>query len=48
MYQPLLIKTPLKKGPYAEALLNILKEEYFECKYPDFLDIIRRPLNVPK
>lgn len=48
MYQPLVIKTPLRKGPYGEALHNIQKEDYFDCKFPEFLDIIRRPVNVPK
>jgi hypothetical protein len=39
---PLLIRTPMKKGPFGELVNNLAKEDYHECNYYTFLDHVHR------
>jgi hypothetical protein len=48
MYQPLCIKTALKKGPFSEALAVLLKEDSYECTFSTFLDQLLKAIVVPK
>jgi len=48
MYQPISVKTPIKKGPYAEAVANLLREDAYECDFKTFLDSVQRAVVLPK
>jgi hypothetical protein len=48
MYQPLSIKTAVKKGPFGEYLSTILKEDNYECSFSTFLDAVYRAIAILK
>jgi len=48
MYQPLVVKTPVKKGPYQESVSNLLMEDSFDCDLRTFLEQVLRVIVVPK
>jgi len=48
MYQPLSIKTGLKKGPFSEYLNTILKEDSYECSFSTFLETVYRSIPISK
>lgn len=48
MYQPLSVRTSLKKGPYNEAIANLLTEDTYECTFSTFLEQVQKVTMVPK
>jgi hypothetical protein len=48
MFQPLLIKTAFKKGPYSELVGSLLREDSFECNMAGFLESVSRAVVIPK
>lgn len=42
IFLPLLVRTPLRKGPFNDVINMILKEDYLELKYFAFLDLVHR------
>ncbi len=48
MYQPLSVKTTLKKGPFNEYVGLTLKEDHFDCSYTQFIEQVVRAVILPK
>jgi hypothetical protein len=46
IFLPLVIRTPKRKGPFDELCNAMLKEDYHECRYYSFLDLIKRQVEL--
>ena len=41
MYQVLKVKTPMKKKKYSDLVASILKEDNFDSKFTEFMQLLR-------
>lgn len=46
IYQPLLIRTPMKKGPFNDLVMSCLKQDSSEWNYFSFLDGFHRAVQM--